>query len=76
MSIFKKRWVNSVLLENEKEAVLIARGEGLPDVNPDMGDIYPVDVVLPKKRSFREALRKVSEFSRMGLYSMIIKKED
>ena len=73
--LFKKKWVNSVLLENEKEAVLIARGEGLPGVNPDM-DCYPVDVVLPKKRTFREALKKVADYSKMGLYSMIIKKED
>ena len=74
VSLFGKNWRNSVLLESEKEAIILAREEGLPDVNPDL-DIYPVDVVLPKRRTKKGALKRCLELSRMGLYSMIIRKK-
>ena len=73
MGLFGKNWRNSVLLESEKEAILLAREEGLPDVNPGMS-CYPVDVLLPKRRSLRGALKRCKEFSEKGLYSMVIRK--
>ena len=74
MSLFGKKYQNSVLLENSKEAMIVAREENLPDVDPEM-DIYPVDMLLPKKRSLKGALKRCMELSKMGLYSMVIRKK-
>lgn len=71
MAIFKS-WRNSVLIEGEKEAALLAREENLPGVNPEF-DLYPLDVTLPKRRSFLEAAKKAVKYSSMGIYNMIYK---
>ena len=73
MHLFK-RYQNSVLVENEKEAMIVAREEGLPDVNPD-AECYPVDILLPQKRTLKGALKRCVELSRMGLYSMVIRRK-
>ena len=73
MHLFK-RYQNSVLVENEKEAMIVAREEGLPDVNPD-AEYYPVDILLPQKRTLKGALKRCIELSKMGLYSMIIRRK-
>lgn len=70
----KKKWRNSVLIEDEKEAMLIARMEGLPDVDHNF-DNYPVDMVLPYKRSFWDAVRKAVDYSRGNIYNMIWKED-
>ena len=70
--MFKKKWRNSVLVEGEKEAMLIARMEGLPDVDHNF-DNYPVDVTLTRRCSFREALKKALLFSERNMYNMIYK---
>lgn len=67
-----KRWRNSVLVEGEKEATLVAREENLPGVDPEF-DSYPVDIALPKRRTFWKAVKKSVRYSNMGLYNMIYK---
>lgn len=72
-NLFKRRnWKVDLLVEGEKSARLVSRLEHLPDVNPEY-DVYPVDIKLPKKRTFKEAVNKVIEYSRAGIYSMIYK---
>ena len=68
----KGKWKNSVLVEGEKEASLVAREENLPGVSPEF-DAYPVDIALPKKRSFWQAVKKSVAYSKMGIYNMIYK---
>lgn len=68
----KGKWKNSVLVEGQKEASLVAREENLPDVSPDF-DSYPVDITLPKKRSLKEAIKKSITYSKMGIYNMFYK---
>lgn len=67
-----KKWRNSVLIEGEKEAAMLAREENLPGVNPDF-DSYPLDVTLPKRRSLWQAVKKAVRYSSMGIYNMIYK---
>ena len=67
-----KCWKNSVLVEGEKEATLVAREENLPGVDPEF-DCYPVDITLPKRRTFWEAIKKSVNYSKMGLYNMVYK---
>lgn len=70
--MFGKNWRNSVLIEGEKEAMLIARMEGFPAVNPEF-DSYPVDVTLKKKQSFWGAVKRAVLFSERNIYNMIYK---
>lgn len=68
----RKKWKNSVLVEGEKEATLVAREENLPGVSPEF-DAYPVDIALPKRRTFWGAVKKGVKYSQMGIYNMIYK---
>lgn len=68
----RKQWRNEILIEGEKSARLVSRIEKLPDVNPDY-DVYPVDMKLPKKRTFWEAVKKSVEYSKAGIYNMFYK---
>lgn len=68
----RKKWVNGLLIEGEKEAMLVAREEDLPGVNPDF-DSYPVDITLPKMRTLWQAIKKSIKYSSMGIYTTIYK---
>lgn len=68
----RKRWKNVVLIEGTKEAMLVAQKESLPDVNRDF-DSYPVDVALPKRRNFIQALQKALWYSKKGVYNIFYK---
>lgn len=70
--MFRKKWRNEILVEGEKSAQLVARIENLPDVNPDY-NIYPVDIKLPGKRSFWQAVKKSIEYSKHNIYNMFYK---
>lgn len=67
-----KKWRTQLLIEGTKEADLIARTEGYPDVNPDW-DQFPLDIKLPEKRTFWQAVKKTIEYSKHGIYSMFYK---
>lgn len=67
-----KKWKNEILIEGEKGARLVSRIENLPDVNPEF-DCYPVDMKLPGRRSFMEAVKKSIEYSKHGIYNMFYK---
>ena len=69
----KKQYVNRVLIEGPTQAMCVAAMENLPDVNPKFED-YPVDMTLRKRRTFKEAVKKMMEFSDKHIYSVIIKK--
>lgn len=69
--IFKKKlWRNQVLIENEKEAMLISQMENLPEVDPRF-DNYPVDVRLPEPLTFKQAIKKAILFSERSMYNLI-----
>lgn len=70
----QKRWTNVVLLDSFKDATLIGRAEDLPDINYEMPeDIFPLNMELPERRTKIGALLKSLQYSRMGLYNLIVK---
>jgi len=69
-----KKWTNVVLLESFKEAALVGRAEDLGGVNMNMSeDIFPLNMEMPERRTLIGALHKSLEYSRMGLFNIIIK---
>ena len=72
--MFGRKWVNKICVEGEKEAQLVARLEGYPEANPDF-DHYPVDVKLPKRRTFWKAVKKSIEYSKANIYNMFYKEK-
>lgn len=68
----RRKWKNSVLVEGEKEATLVAREENLPGVSPEF-DQYPVDIALPRRRNLWQAIKKSMTYSKMGIYNMFYK---
>ena len=68
----KKKWRNMLLIEGEKDAMLVARLENLPAVDHNFDD-YPVDVTLNKKCTFFEAIRKAVSYSERNIYNMLIR---
>ena len=70
--MFLKKWQNKVLVEGEKEAMVLAQMEGYPDVNPDF-DRYPVDVTIDEKLTFWQAVKKAIHLSERCMYNLIIK---
>lgn len=70
----RKKWTNVVLLDNFKDAALIGRAEDLGGINYEMPEeIFPLNMEMPEKRTKLGALRKSVEYSRMGLYNLIVK---
>ena len=68
----RKNWETKILVEGEKSAQLVSRIEKLPDVNPDY-DVYPVEIKLPKRQTFKEAVMKAVEYSKHNIYTMFYK---
>ena len=69
-----KRWSYVVLLDSFKDAALIGRAEDLPSINYNMPeDIFPLNMEMPERRTKLGALLKSIQYSRMGLYNIIVK---
>lgn len=68
-----KKYLNALILDNVKDATLVAGMEGYGHVNVGMNDIYPVTLVLQKPRRYLEALCRSIRYSRMGLFNCIVK---
>ena len=68
----KGRWKNKILIEGEKEAMVISQKEGYPEVDHNFEN-YPVDVTLPEKLTFLEAVKRAVWYSERCIYNLIIK---
>lgn len=68
-----KKYKNVVILENEKDAMLIATKEGYGNVNTDLNGIYPVVMTMNRPRKFVTAVKKAIEYSKMGIFNLISK---
>ena len=75
MAIFRKDYKNVLILDNEKDAILVATKEHLGPINQDFPDIYPVTMELPKKRSYLGAMKRSSDYSKMGIFNLICKQD-
>lgn len=65
----KKEWKVDLNVEGYLQAMTVSRNEGLDSVNPDF-DNYPVNVELPRKMTFKQAMKKVIEYGKSGIYSI------
>ena len=68
----KKEWNVDLNVEGELQAMTVARKEGYAAVNPEF-DRYPVNVALPKKLTFKNAVQKAIEYGQSGIYSIVYK---
>lgn len=71
--MFGKEYLNALILDNAKDATLVAGMEGYGSVNYGMKDIYPVTLVLQKPRRYILALFKSAQYSRMGIFNCIVR---
>lgn len=71
--MFRKIYINILRLDNSKDAFLVAGDQGFGNVNLEMNNIYPVNLVLGKKHIYIVALFLSLKYSRMGIYNLIAK---
>ena len=71
--MFEKKYLNSMILDNAKDAMLVSGMEGYGHVNADLNSYYPMTLVIQKPRSYLEAVFKSLKYSRMGIFNCIIK---
>lgn len=68
-----RKYLNSMILDNAKDATLVAGMEGYGHVNADMNTIYPVCLVIQKPRSYLAAVLRSLQYSRMGVFNCIVR---
>ena len=71
--MFDKRYLNALILDNAKDATLVAGMEGYGNVNENMNDIYPVTLVIQTPRTYFSAVIRSLRYSRMGIFNCIVK---
>lgn len=70
----KSGYVNVVQLDNDKDATLIAGKEGSNYVKDAIEhDAFPCRIVIPKIRKYYHAAKKSLEYSKMGIFNVILK---
>lgn len=70
--IIKRNWNIRVMIEGEKTARLFAIEQKLPLPNENF-DAYPVEILVKEQFTFFELMKKVVQFSKMGIYSVAYK---
>ena len=68
----RKKWKVDLNVEGYLQAMTVSRNDGLPKVNPEF-DNYPVNVELPKKMTFKQAVNKAIDYGKAGIYAIIYK---
>lgn len=71
--IGERRYCNALILDNPKDATLVAGIEGYGEVNADMNSYYPLTLVIRKPRRYLKAVMKSLYYSRMGIFNCIIR---
>lgn len=69
----KKKYLTSVMLENVKDATMVAGIEGYGAVNSTMSDIYPVNLIIQKPRTYLGAIIVSLKYSKMGIHNAILR---
>jgi hypothetical protein len=73
--MFQKKYVIVILLDNEKDAMLIASKEGYGDVNRQLNGVYPLTVTIPKRMTLLQSIRKQQKYNKMGMFTMIVEQK-
>ena len=79
MEKFKKRYLNVVLIDNEKDAMLISGMEGYGNVNANeftnaLLRERKVMLTVPNKRTYFGAAMRSLRYSKMGIMNCIIQR--
>ncbi len=74
--MFRKRYVIAVVMDNPKDATLVAGLEGYGQVNADMNSYYPITMVIQKPRTYLAAVLKSMRYSRLGIFNCIMRNGD
>lgn len=64
-------WKNVLILDNDKDAIIVAAKEHLGKVNFNYPDVFPVTIELPKERGYLSAVKRSTEYSKMGIFNLI-----
>ena len=67
----RRIYKNVLILDNEKDTILVAAKEHLGNVNNNCQDLYPVTIELPAERSYLSAIKRSLEYSKMGIFNLI-----
>jgi len=70
--MFGKKYNNVLILDNMKDALLYSAKEGWGGVNREMMNIFPLQVTIPKRRSYLGAIMKSLEYHKIGIFNLIL----
>ena len=73
--MFSKKYLVSVILDNNKDAQLVSAKEGYGTVNTHF-DVYPLTLIIQKRRRYLSALVRCIEYFRMGIYCTVVRSGD
>lgn len=71
--MFKKKYLVSLILDNQKDAALVSAKEGYGNVNTNYNGIYPLTMTIQKRRTYWGAVNRCREYFKMGIYCTVIK---
>lgn len=70
--MFGRKYNNILILDNMKDAMLYGAKEGWGSANSAMNGIFPLQVTIPKKRSYLGAVMKSLEYHKIGIFNLIL----
>lgn len=68
-----KNYKTALIIDNVKDAKLVAGMEGYGHVNEQMTGVYPLELVIEKPRRYLTAIIKSLRYSRMGIFNCIVR---
>jgi hypothetical protein len=70
--MFGQKYNNILILDNMKDAMLYAAKEGWGGVNHALNDVFPLQVTIPKKRNYLEAVFVSLQYHKIGIFNLIV----
>ena len=70
--MFGRTYNNILILDNMKDAMLYAAKEGWGGVNNALSDCFPLQVTIPKRRSYLGAVRVSLDYHKIGIFNLIV----
>lgn len=67
-----KRYKNIVMVETEKDALVLGAKEGATYADIFMRERRPMRIVIQKERIYLEALLRSIQYSNMGLFNIFV----
>lgn len=71
-----KNYKIALIIDNPKDAGLIAGMEGYGHVNESYSGSFPLQMTIQKPRTYFTAIMRSLKYSKMGIFNCIIKSVD